>query len=478
MKPAKKRWASLRYGHKIRNVLLTYYLTPILVILLASGAFFYLSAKRGLDEEMGQRLISVSLAASYQIRPYQVAALELRDPANLTYQSLLERFKRILLENQAARIYVFNPKNESLLDTAPNVPLGSTLERNRLNTAEIEQAAAGKPAASVLFQGNDGLFYKSAFVPVMDGDRAVAFVGVDASATFFQNLHRLGRRLAYFGFACIFVIVLVSVIISRKIVVPVQHLVAAAERIGSGDLKESVSIETQNEIGFLGFVMDEMRKNIVSRDRELQMMLRGIAHEVRNPLGGIELFAGMLEEEVKDIESRKAVARIQNEIKVLKNLVEEFLDFARHSTLQVSRVSLEEFFKDLSVAFQKEIEKRSIRFSVTANGVKDAEFDVDQMRRVFLNLIRNSLQAVRDGGKVEIGAAAENGNVELRVSDDGVGVPPEILEKVFDPFFTTKEGGTGLGLSFARKIVNAHGGEVRVESAPGGGTTVFILLPR
>ncbi len=478
MKPAKKRWATLAYGQKIRNVLLTYYLTPILLILLASGAFFYLSAKRGLDEEMEQRLISVALAASYQVHPYQVAALELRDPANLTYHSLLERFNKIRLENQAARIYMFNPRNESLLDTDSGVPVGSTLERNRLNTAEIQQASTGKPTASVLFQGHDGLFYKSAFAPVLDGDRAVAFIGVDASATFFQNLHRLGRRLAYFGLACIFVIVLVSIIISRKIVVPVQHLVAAAERMGSGDLKDAVSIETQNEIGFVGFVMDEMRKNIVSRDRELQMMLRGIAHEVRNPLGGIELFAGMLEEEVKEIESRKAVARIQHEIKVLKNLVEDFLDFARRSTLQVSRVSLDEFFRDLSVAFQKEIERRSIRFSVSTDGVKDAEFDVDQMRRVFLNLIRNSLEAVRDGGRIEILAAAENGNVEMRVHDDGAGVSPENLDKLFDPFFTTKEGGTGLGLSFVRKIITAHGGEVRMESTPDTGTTVFILLPR
>jgi signal transduction histidine kinase len=478
VKPAKKRWASLQYRQKIRNVLLTYYLTPILLILLASGAFFYLSAKRGLDEEMGKRLISVALSASYQIHPYQIAALELRDPGSLTYQSLIERFRRIRSENQASRIYVFNTRNESLLDTDTGIQIGSNLDRNRLNVTEIEQAAAGKPAASVLFQANDGLFYKSAFAPVLDGEGAVAFIGVDGSATFFENLHRLGRRLALFGIACILVIVLVSVVISGKIVVPIQHLVAAAERIGSGHLEDPVAIETQNEVGFLGFVMDEMRKNIVSRDQELQMMLRGIAHEVRNPLGGIELFAGMLEEEVKDIESRQAVERIQHEIKVLKNLVEEFLDFARRSTPQVSRVPLEEFFRDLGVAFQKEAEERKVRLTVSADGVKEAEFDPDQMRRVFLNLVRNSLQAVSDGGNVEIRARAENGNVELAVADDGIGIPAENMEKLFDPFFTTKEGGTGLGLSFVRKIVTAHGGEVRVESSPGTGTTIFVSLPR
>src|SRR5258705_13726245 len=100
MKPGKRRWAGLRYGQKIRNVLLTYYLTPILLILIASGGFFYYWAKRSLDDEMGRRLASIALAASYQIRGFQITALELRDPTSVTYQSLLQRFERIRDEHK------------------------------------------------------------------------------------------------------------------------------------------------------------------------------------------------------------------------------------------------------------------------------------------------------------------------------------------------------------------------------------------
>src|SRR5262249_17288391 len=148
--------------------------------------------------------------------------------------------------------------------------------------------------------------------------KSIAFVGVDGAATFFQSLHILSHRLILFGLLSSGVIILVSLLISRKFVVPIQLLVASAERMGAGHFEDPIQIRAEHEIGFLGFVMDEMRKNIIQRDRELQTMLHGIAHEVRNPLGGIELFAGMLEEEVKDEASKKSVQKIQKEVKILK----------------------------------------------------------------------------------------------------------------------------------------------------------------
>ncbi len=477
MKPAKKRWANIRFRQRIQNILLAYYLTPILLVLLASGAFFYFSAQRALNEELGQRLTSIALAGASHVRGFHIAALELQDADNRTFQSLLPRFERLRNENNVARVYLFNHANESLLNTDPSISPGSVIERNRLQQAEIDLAWKGIQSSSFLYRGEDGSFYKSAFAPVLEGTNVVAVFGVDGSATFFRSLHLLGRQLLLFAIICIVIIVLVSVTISRKIVTPVQILVEAAERIGEGHLEQPVTIESQNEIGFLGFVLDEMRRNIVARDRELQVMLRGIAHEVRNPLGGMELFAGVLDEEVKDEASKEAVRRIQREIKTLKNLVEEFLDFARGPAMQLTQVKLEPFLEDLRVAFHRDFEIHSIRFHTTVEGVTEVEFDPDQMRRVFLNLIRNSIQAMPNGGEIHIVARAmHGGTVEISVRDTGAGISAEDLPRIFDPFFTNKEGGTGLGLSFVRKIVNAHGGEVRAESNVGKGTTFTIVL--
>jgi signal transduction histidine kinase len=481
VRPRKQKWAALKFRRKIRNALLLYYLTPIFLILTASAAFFYFTAKRNLDEEMGKRLVSIALSAASQIRGYHIPILQLKDPATLTNHALQLRMEGIRDNNNVAKLYVFGGDSESLLDTDREVLPGTLYERNRIHQSEIEAARAGRPSASVLFQGTDGSYFKSAFAPVVEGGKVVAIVGVDGSATFFQSLHRLGRLLAYFALGCIAVIVIISMVISRKIVTPVQLLVAGAQRIGEGHLEEPIRIDSENEIGFLGFVLDEMRKNIVNRDRELQIMLRGVAHEVRNPLGGIELFAGILEEDPKisgDPKLLESVRRIQNEIRTLKNLVEEFLDFARGPTLQVSSVNLHAFFEDVRIAFQRECDQKNVRLSTSLDGVEEADFDPDQMRRVFLNLVVNSIQAMPEGGAIDIRAKGENGQLEFTVADTGVGIGEENLERLFDPFFTTKEQGTGLGLSFARKIVTAHGGEIRIESTPGSGTQATVVLPR
>ncbi len=478
MKPGKKKWASLHFNQKIRNALLAYYLTPILLILFASSVFFYTFTKHSLDEELGHRLVSIAISAAYQVKPYQVAALELRDPHSQTYQSLLNRFQTLQKDHSLSHIYLFNSNHESLLDTDPSVSIGQVVERHRFHKAELEKAKNGIPSSSILFEGEEGEFYKSAFIALKDNGRVYGFIGVDASATFFTALKQLGRKLVLFGLACILLIVIVSLLISRKIVAPISHLVESAQRIGEGSFDQPIETQTQNEIGFLAFALEEMRKNIISRDRELQTMLRGIAHEVRNPLGGIELFAGMLEESAHDDEERNAVDKIKTEVRTLKNLIEEFLDFARGTTLQPSEVDLQEFFEDVRVAFHSEMETQGVRFSLNLNNLQTLPFDADQMRRVFLNLLRNSIQAMPKGGAVEIRVMATNGQAELAISDTGSGIPPESLEKVFDPFFTTKEKGTGLGLSFARKIVNAHGGTVRLESEAHQGTTITITLPR
>lgn len=477
MKPGKRRWVSLKFNQKIRNVLLAYYLTPILLILFASSTFFYTFTKHSLDEELGNRLIAIARSATYQVRPFQVAALELKNPQSQTYQGLHQRFAQIKQDNSLERIYLFNANHESLLDTDPTVKVGEVVERHRFHLAELESARQGTPMSSVLFEGDDGTFYKSAFVALRDGPRVYGFVGVDASATLFSNLHQLGQKLALFGMACIGLIVVVSILISRKIVSPISHLVESAQQIGDGHFDQPIETLAHNEIGFLSFALEEMRKNIISRDRELQTMLQGIAHEVRNPLGGIELFAGMLEEGAHNQEEADAVQRIKSEVKTLKNLIEEFLDFARGTALQLSEVPLQEFFDDVRVAFHAEMEAQGIRFSIKLQDLETIQLDTDQMRRVFLNLLRNSIQATPKGGAIELGANLVNDQAELYISDTGQGIPREALERVFDPFFTTKEKGTGLGLSFVRKIVNAHGGMIRVESEPPTGTLITITLP-
>lgn len=466
----------VRFRSRIQNTLLFYYLFPILVIFILLGAYFYLKTERLLDHELGKRLNSVALFASYQIKPFHLSALRLNDPTNQTYTTLKERFSDLKKKNDIARIFLFDPEDRSLLDTDSAYSPGQIYERNFLHTVEIRKAMSGKLSPSFLFKNHDGQFMKSSFAPVYDGETLIAIVGVDGNATFFKSLHELEKNLILSGVLCIVTIILVSMFLSKKIVNPIQELVYSAKKIGDGDLDDPIKIRATNELGFLGYVMDEMRRKIVERDQELQVMLRGIAHEVRNPLGGIELFSGILSEEVKEEKSKQAVAKIQREVANLKVLVDEFLNFAKKPTLQISNFSFPEFMNEIQMYLSESLKNGNVTLVVNSD-LDTIKGDEYHMERVFLNLINNSIQAMPNGGAVTVTAVKDLGQYTLTVEDTGHGISMEDASKIFDPFFTTRDYGNGLGLSFVQKIIQAHGGTIQVESELNKGTKMIINLP-
>jgi signal transduction histidine kinase len=468
----------VKFRSRIQNTQLFYYLFPILIIFIFLGVYFYLSTEDLLDQELGKRLTSISVFSSNQVKSYQLSSLNLFDSNNLTSTSLKEKFNEIRNKNEMARIFLFNRDNQSLLDTDRTFAPGIVYERNSLHSNEIEKAWNGQTSTTLHFKNQDGQHMKSAFAPVLDDqNNVVAVLGIDGNATFFESLQELEQKLIFAGLLCIVVIIVVSLFLSKKIVNPIHELVNSARKIGDGYLDDPIQIKTSNEIGFLGYVLDEMRKKIIERDQELQVMLRGIAHEVRNPLGGIELFAGILEEQVKDEKSKQAVAKIQKEVLNLKNLVEDFLNFAKKPSLQTEVLNAQEFFDEVRLYFSQALKNASVQFDVRIDDVKTLRADPYHLERVFLNLVNNSIQATPTGGSILIEVLNDRSQVKIVVSDTGAGIPEQNMNKIFDPFFTTREYGNGLGLSFVQKIIQAHGGTIAVESALDKGTKMIITLP-
>lgn len=463
--------------HKIRSVLLLYYLLPLMVLLNASSVYFYFTAKGSLDEEMGERLKSIAGFAAAQVKDYHLAALGAKAAGGKTHDLLRGRLDEIRDANKMEKIYLFNAASESLLDTDPTIAPGTVYERHRFYADELALAAQGQVTTSILFQGRDGHFFKTAFAPVVRDGAAIAFVGVDGNAGFFESLKALSRALTYFGAACVLLVLASSFVVSRKIVTPVEELVRAAEKIGEGRLADPVRVTANNELGFLALSLDEMRRKLAERDTELQMMLQGVAHEVRNPLGGIELFAGILKEGGLDGKSVEHVERIQREVQNLKRLVQEFLEFARKPCPEMEPTALRPFFEEACFCFAAELGAKGARLVTDAPEGATALFDPHQMRRVVLNLVQNAIQAVAQGGEIYLKAEAKGDFLVISIRDNGPGIPAANLSTIFNPFFTTKEKGSGLGLAFARKIVAAHGGTIEVESDGETGTTFYVLLP-
>ncbi|HUS28119.1 MAG TPA: HAMP domain-containing sensor histidine kinase, partial [Kofleriaceae bacterium] len=303
-------------------------------------------------------------------------------------------------------------------------------------------------------------------------------VGAQASASYFDSLAALRERLLFWGAGLAGVSVIAAAIATLLITRNVRRLAAAAERIGTGDLRAPVAVTSRDELGVLAETMDRMRRQLAERDAKMQQMLAGIAHEVRNPLAGMTLFADILKDELPaGDEKRGHVEKIQRELGYLERVVNDFLEYARRPRPELSSVDVPELFAEVAqMATTTEIE-----LTVTPGGPSTVHADRAQLRRALLNLARNAVQAAtaaEQRGKevVKLSAKAKDDTVWLSVWNRGKEIPAETSGKLFEPFYTTREKGTGLGLAFVRDIAVDHGGRVELESADGE-TTFSIVLP-
>ena len=215
-------------------------------------------------------------------------------------------------------------------------------------------------------------------------------------------------------------------------------------------------------------------------------MAATVAHEIRNPLGGIAGFAALLERglDAEDKDRRRLVHKIIEGVARLNRIVSSLLTYTRPLRLNAHPVDLAELVEE-AAAFL-EIDLRRTREDIAINrrypdNALVCSIDPEQFQQVVLNILQNATQAMPEGGNVDIdvyrGLEAGAEQAVLSIRDQGMGMDPEVQEKLFTPFFTTKEDGTGLGLVTSKKIVEAHGGSIRVESRPGSGTSFFVYLP-
>lgn len=231
-----------------------------------------------------------------------------------------------------------------------------------------------------------------------------------------------------------------------------------------------------------------LRDEVESKDRELERRRRlaslgelaaGVAHEVRNPLGAIQLYSGLLRRRVGKLrEARELIEKIDAGIRAIDCIVQDTLALTPRAGKLVRR-SLRALIESAQDVCRATLESRRVAFKAH---YQDAEVEVvadaAALQRVFVNLIGNAAQAspVNSTVVVEVGRG-RRGRVEVRVADEGPGLSLEIIDKIFDPFFTTKENGTGLGLTIAHRLVEAHGGHLTARNRPEGGAEFVIVLP-
>ena len=454
-----------------RSRLLTKVLVAVLLPAMGALALFGLLAhevaRRALEDELGHRLATAAAGIAMQILPEQLTAIGPGDEASNTYANLSRRIELARERLGVRRVLLVARDLTGRGDTERLVALGATAHELGADRMEIERASKGALVGSLLFWGQDGRPYQRGYARV-GGTPPAGFVVVEGSAQYFAQLATIRRWLLAGGAIFGVFIAALAVWLSRRMTRPLARLARAAEKIGRGDLARPVAVETHDEIGYLAARLDEMRAALQSRDERMQMMLAGIAHEVRNPLGGLEIYAGLLREGLTDQPERlEEVSRIEREIGYLKNVVSDFLEFARRPSPVMESFPVGSLLDEVCEIGRPVGPGPRLRTEFAPDLV--AEGDRGQLRRAVLNLARNAIAAAGTEGEVVLAARRIGDEIEWEVRDSGPGVPPEIAEKVFTPFFTTREKGTGLGLAFVREIVRDHGGSVSLDRAPEGG---------
>ncbi len=307
-------------------------------------------------------------------------------------------------------------------------------------------------------------------------------------------------RLLLFAFIAIASISLIIYLLVEIIVLkPLSHIVAATQRVATGELSYKIPINNRDEIGALAQSFNEMTQQLAETQRQLYQseklasvgrLAAGVAHEINNPLTGVLTYSSFLLKRAKDKPDMKEdLEVIVRETKRCREIVKGLLDFARQSPAEKNRVTINEVIERSVQILANQLAKHKVQIEKQLQpDLPMLEADANQLQQVLVNLIMNASDAIgEDGGTITVTSTlATNGaqagkearQIQLQVRDTGCGIPAENLSKIFEPFFSTKgQKGNGLGLAIVWGIIEKHNGRITVASKPGEGTTFTILLP-
>lgn len=204
----------------------------------------------------------------------------------------------------------------------------------------------------------------------------------------------------------------------------------------------------------------------------------GVAHEIRNPLTSMKGYTEFLHSEEKDSNRIEFFEIILDEIDRVNQIVEEFLVLAKPQSVQLETKNIIPIIRNVLSLMEFDARKKNVTFYFeSAHDSILVRCDENRLKQVFLNFVKNGMEAMPSGGKIMVSIELKEGEVQISIEDTGVGIPPERLKKLGEPFYTTKKTGNGLGLMVSFKIIEGHKGRIVVESEVNKGTTFNILLP-
>jgi signal transduction histidine kinase len=353
---------------------------------------------------------------------------------------------------------------------------------HKMDFAGPRAALAGEPGPSV-YEGFGGQKVMGAW-EYMPEQRWALIAEMDADEAF-APLAMLRRNAIIVALLTLGAILIVVAWVSRSISLPIRRLADASLAVSQGDLDRRVAVKLKDEVGELSERFNRMvtslrdsQRQVVQSERlaAIGELVASVVHEIRNPLSAIKMNLRILEHKCDTSPVIAEHFELANrQMERLEAMLKELLDYSKPVPLNKKLISVRELVAGALRHLELEAAKIDQRLD---NPERTVNVDAEKMERVLMNLFLNAKQAMPDGGTITISSGDQASDVMLSVSDTGHGISKDNLKHIFEPFFTTRKQGTGLGLSNAKKIVEAHGGLITVKSEEQKGTEVVVALPR
>ncbi|WP_298434107.1 ATP-binding protein, partial [Geobacter sp.] len=364
---------------------------------------------------------------------------------------------------------------------------------------EVKRLVTGLRASPGAKGGSGSVRPYNLVVPVIVGDEHLGYVQINLLLDNIRTIQHENLVNRVVATSLVFFLgITLTIFLAKRYTSPINNLADGVRRVADGDLSVTFPVQSKDEIGELGRNFNEMvaklreRESLEKRLYEAEHLSKvgqlasGIAHEIRNPLNYISLAIDHLKSEFlaacpgRQDQFLPLADKIKEEVRRANYMVVNFMNYGRPLKLRIAELSYRELIeKALPVLHDKLAEQRVTVATELAPDLPPMRADGEMLRNCIFNFVTNAAQAMPNGGTVILGATFDPslGAFLLTFADQGSGIREEDIAKIFQPWFTTKEAGIGLGLAITERIVREHGGEIRVASGRGTGTTFTVVLP-
>ncbi len=454
-------------------------LTMMLLFILSSLVLFIITqnAQKKLIKEYEENLDDLTKAI--QVSVQKLTSDEQIDPGKM--EELIKNLKRkgineisILSENEEI-IASSNPKKIGLK------PKKGTREGDFLIKAELGQKGADESI-------------KELNIPIIIGNENYGYINIIMHLDNLSKIQKKNFFLRLSGTILIFSIgTAIIIFLANRYTGPIQEIVDATKKVAKEEfiqlpVKENTSPELKELILNFNDMVKKLaeRKSMEQKINEMEHMFQvgqvssAIAHEIKNPLNFMSLAVGeIINEARKNKETTEflpLLTALEEEIKKLNSLVTNFLDYGRPLKLKLEHFKLKNLLNDILLLIKSKLEEQKIEVKIECKEEIELIADREKLSACFFNLFLNSMDAIEEGGTIEIKIEKTEKNVRVYFKDSGHGIPVGIQDKIFNPYFTSKETGMGLGLPFAKKILLEHGGNIWPNSSSDHGTEFILEL--